>query len=167
MSYVIPIMIIALFLYAFYKKVNMYDSFVFGGKSACKLVVTTLPYIVAVFIMIEIFSASGLNTILANTLQPLFNVLGIPNEVTGLILIKPFSGSGSIAVLEQIICTHGPNSYITRCACAIVGSSEAIFFVSSVYFAKTKVKKFGLLIVIALLSNFVAAVVACNICKII
>lgn len=167
MSYVIPIMMIALLLYAIYKKVNVYDTFVFGGKSACELVLSTLPYIIAVFIMIEVFSASNLNAILANILQPLFNIFGIPNEVIGLILIKPFSGSGSIAVLEQIICTYGPNSYITSSACAIVGSSEAIFFVSSVYFAKTKVKKFGPMIFIALLSNFVGAIVACNICKII
>ena len=58
-----------------------------------------------------------------------------------MVLIKPFSGSGSIAYLNEIIKNYGADSYITRCACVCFGSSETVFYISAVYFAKTKSKK--------------------------
>ena len=165
MNYIIPVLILAVLIYAVYKKVNIYNSFVFGAKSSIQLVLDILPNIVAIFIAIEIFSASGLNNMLQQILSPIFKLFGIPKELTELILIKPFSGSGSIAALTNIFSKYGVDSYLARTACAIVGSGEAIFFVSSVYFVKTKVKKLGNIIPIALLSNFVGACVACLICR--
>ena len=161
-SYLIPIIILSLLLYSIYKKVNVYECFVFGAKKSMQLVVSTLPYVIAIFILIEMFSASGLNNVLSHLLAPILRVFGIPQEISGLIIIKPFSGSGSIAMLENIITKYGTSSYITKCACVTVGSSEAVFYVSSVYFAKTKVCKFGIVIPIALLSNFIGIVVGCN-----
>ena len=166
-SYLIPVIALSLVLYGAYKKVNVYDCFVFGAKSSMQLIVSTLPNLIAIFILIELFSASGLSDMLNTALSPIFSALGIPKQLTGLVLIKPFSGSGSIAMLQNIFSVYGVDSYLARCASAIVGSSEAIFYVSSVYFVKTNVKKFGIVIPICLFANFVGAVVACNICKII
>ena len=164
-SYLIPIGILSLLLYSIYKKVNVYECFVFGAKNSIQLVISTLPYIMAIFILIEVFSASGLNALLSQTLSPILKLFGIPQEISGLIIIKPFSGSGSIVMLDNIITKYGTDSFITKCACVTVGSSEAIFYVSSVYFAKTKVCKFGIVIPIALVSNFLGVVIGCNVCR--
>ena len=164
-SYIVPIIIVVTLLYGAYKKINIYNAFVFGAKSSLQLVFETMPYIVAVFVMIEVFSASGLNNILSTILQYPLQLIGIPKELIGLVVIKPFSGSGSIAMLSNIFSQYGVDSYLGRCASAIVGSSEAIFYVVSVYFVKTKVKKFGLIIPIAIIANLVGASVACIVCK--
>ena len=166
-AYIIPVLIISLIVYACVKKVNAYDTFVYGAKTSFDLILTSLPYIVAIFIVLEVFTASGLSKIVANFLSPLFSIFGIPSELCELILIKPFSGCGSLAVLENVFTTYGVDSYLARAGCAIAGSSEAIFYVTAVYFSSTKVKKFRYAIPVALISNFFGAVVACAICRII
>ena len=165
-SFIIPIFIILLISYSVIKRKNAYSSFVFGAKSSFDLVLTSFPYIVAIFIAIELFTVSGLSTILGNVLAPIFGVLGIPNELIELVLIKPFSGCGSLAVLEKIFSTYGVDSYLARAGCAIAGSSEAIFYITAVYFSGTNVKKFSYGIPVAIISNLLAVITACLICKI-
>jgi len=166
-SYIIPFFIIFVLVYACFKKVNAYDSFVFGSKTSFDLILTSLPYLVAIFIALEIFKESGLSQLLSTILSPVFGIFGIPSELNELILIKPFSGCGALAVLENIFTTYGPDSYLARAGCCVAGASEAIFYVTAVYFSKTNIKKFSYAIPIALLANFIGTVVACNICKII
>lgn len=166
-SYIIPSLIIALVVYSFVKKKNAYNDFVFGAKTSFDLILISFPYIVAIFIAIEVFEASGLSDYLASLLKPALNLVGIPSELIPMVLIKPFSGCGSLAVLENIFINYGADSYLARAGSAIAGSSEAIFYVSAVYFSKTKVTKFGLAIPIALFANLISAIVACAICKII
>lgn len=165
-SYIIPFFIIFILAYACIRKVNAYNSFVFGAKGAFDLILTSAPYIVAIFIALELFKVSGLSTALSKILSPIFGFLGIPSELNEMILIKPFSGCGSLAVLENIFTTYGADSYLARAGCCIAGSSEAIFYVSAVYFSKTNIKNFSYAIPVSLIANFVGAVVACNICKI-
>ena len=138
-SYIIPSLIIALVVYSFVKKKNAYNDFVFGAKTSFDLILISFPYIVAIFIAIEVFEASGLSDYLASLLKPALNLVGIPSELIPMVLIKPFSGCGSLAVLENIFINYGADSYLARAGSVIAGSSEAIFYVSAVYFSKTKV----------------------------
>ena len=165
-AYILPVIIISLVVYASVKKVNVYNTFVFGAKSSFDLVLMSLPYIVAIFMIVEIFSVSGLSKLLASALSPVFGIFGIPGELTELILIKPFSGCGSLAVLENIFITYGADSYLARAGCAIAGASEAIFYVTAVYFVQTNVTKFRYAIPVSLIANFVGCIVACNICRV-
>ena len=116
--------------------------------------------------MCELFEVSHLSALLIKWLSPVFSFLGIPPELTKLVLIKPFSGSGSLAYLSEIIKTYGADSYIARCACGCFGSSETVFYISAVYFAGIKVKKLALPIVCVLVATLVSTVVACLICRI-
>lgn len=166
-AYIIPFLIICLVVYSTFKKNNTYFSFVYGAKTSFDLVLTSFPYLVAIFIVVELFSASGLSEILGTVLSPVFGLFGIPSELNELILLKPFTGCGSLAVLENIFLKYGADSYLARAGCAIAGSSEAIFYITAVYFSQTKVKKFSYGIAVALISNFLGVVAACLICKII
>ena len=166
-SYLIPVLIIALVVYSIFKRKNAYSSFVYGAKSSFDLVLTSFPYIVAIFIVVELFSVSGLSAILGKLLSPLFTLLGIPTELTELILLKPFTGCGSLAVLENIFLTYGVDSYLARVGCAIAGSSEAIFYITAVYFSQTKVKNFSYGIPVAIIANLTGVITACLICKVI
>lgn len=165
-NYIIPIFIISIIVYSVIKRKNAYQSFVFGAKTSFDLVLTSFPYIVAIFVAIELFSASGLSALMAQGLSPALNAVGIPSELGELILLKPFSGCGSLAMVENIFAKYGVDSYLARSASCIAGSSEAIFYISAILFSKTKVKKFAYAIPVALLANFISAIVGCAICRV-
>ncbi|MDD4210903.1 MAG: spore maturation protein [Clostridia bacterium] len=166
-SYIIPAIVLILFFYALIKRVNTYNSFVDGAKKSLQLVFDIFPYIIAIFIMVELFRTSGFSLILSEFLAPAFNLIGIPKELIELVLLRPFTGSGSLALLNEIYTTYGVDTYIGRAASVVMGSSETVFYVSAVYFAKTSVKKLGYAIPVALLASLVGAIVACLICRVI
>lgn len=164
-SLLIPLLFLAAFIYAAIKRVNVYDSFVEGIKKAPPLLLSIFPYIAATLIMIEIFDASGLTDLFTKLLSPVFSLLGIPEEIIKLVLLKPFSGSGSTALLNEIITAYGADSYISRCACCCYGSSETIFYVGAVYFSSCRKKNLALPIIISLFSSLLSVVFACFICR--
>ena len=166
MRYVIPAIFIAVFCFAAIKRVNVFSSFTRGVGEAGRFVLSLIPLLLAVFVMCELFERSHLSDALSNLLAPLFTFLGVPKELSKLILIKPFSGSGSLAYLTEIIQTHGADAYISRCACVLYGSSETVFYISVIYFAKCKQKKRALPIILILSATFVSTVIACLLCRI-
>ena len=166
-AYILPILLIGLFIYANIKKVNTYQVFVDGAKSSLNLIFDIFAYIVSIFVIIELFSVSGLSTYFSKMLAPILNFFGIPVELGELIIVKPFSGSGGLGLLVKVFEAYGVDSYVSRCACVILGSSETVFYVSAVYFSKTSVKKLGFAIPIALLCTFVSIIIGCALCRVI
>ena len=166
-EYILPVLIILILLYGLIKKKNIYNAFVGGAKSSFDLVLTSMPYIVGIFVAVEIFNISGLSVYFADLVSPFFEFVGIPRQLSQLVILKNFTGCGSLAVLEDIFLTYGADSYIARCGCCIAGCSEAIFYITAVYFSKTKVTKFRYAIPVGVFANFIGAIVSCLICKII
>jgi len=164
--YIIPVLILIIFVYAFIKKVNTYKSFVAGAREAIKFCIDILPFVCTILIAIQLLSMSGLLDYLVILLGPVFEWFGIPRDLTAFIILRPFSGSGSIALFEEIVRTHGPDSYITRVASVIAGSSETIFYISVVYFSKTNIKKLGYAIPVALFCTMLTAVLAALVVKV-
>ena len=165
-AYILPILFILLFIYCIYKRLNTYDHFVKGAKGAIKLVVDIFPFIASIMIAVALLRVSGINSWLTQLLSPIFNALGVPPELTELVLLRPFTGSGSYALLEDVLVTYGADSYISRCACVIMGCSETIFYVATVYFSQTKVKKLLYAIPVALLCSTVGTILACLLCRV-
>lgn len=166
-AYIIPAIFIAIFCYAKSKRVPTYDTFVKGAKKALPLAFDIFPYIATIMIAVALLRESGATAMLANWLSPVFNFLGIPTQLVELVLLRPFTGSGSYALLNDVFLQYGADSYISRCACVILGCSETIFYVSAVYTSQTKVKKLLYAIPVALICALVGSVVACLLCKVI
>lgn len=166
MALIIPAVFLLVFGFALFKKVRIYDEFSQGVKEAVNFTISLIPCLASIFMMCEVFEASGLSDGLTKLLSPVFGFLGIPPELTKLVLIKPFSGSGSIAYLNEIISEYGADSYITRCACVCFGSSETVFYISAVYFAGLKVKKLTMPIIAVLIATLLSTIVACLLCRI-
>lgn len=164
--YIIPVLFLFVFVFSLFKKVNTYDTFVDGAKGAIKLVVSIFPYIATIMIAVTLLRASGLTYYLSLALNPVFSFCGIPTELCELLLLRPFTGSGSFALLKDVFVTYGADSYISRCACVILGSSETIFYVTTIYLSQTKVKKLLYAIPVALIASFIGSVVACLLCRI-
>ncbi|MBE5750278.1 MAG: spore maturation protein [Clostridiales bacterium] len=163
-KYIIPALFVLIFAYSFVKKVKPYDAFTEGAKSAIPFAMSVFPYLASIFVLTELFEASGLSDAVSRLVSPLFNLLGIPKELTKLVLIKPFSGNGALAILSEIYTQYGVDSYLSRCASVIYGSSETVFYVAAVYFAGAKTKNLTLPIIISLIASFASCVFACFIC---
>ncbi len=166
LALLIPTIFLVSFLFAICRKVKVYDSFTQGMKGAIPLIVSIFPYIAAVTMLSKLLEVSGLGARLAELLSPFFQSLGVPKELAPLILIKPLSGSGSIAVISDILEIYGVDSYIARCACVLYGSSETVFYIGAVYFAGIKRKRLHVALWIALLSYFLSIIVCCAVCQI-
>lgn len=162
----IPAIFMLSFAYAAYKKVKIYDSFTTGIKGAVPLVLSIFPYIAAVTMLCKLLEVSGLEAKLTEWLSPLFSFTGIPAEISSLVLIKPLSGSGSIAVLTRIIERYGVDSYAARCACVAYGTSDTIFYIGAVYFAGIKRQKLTAALIISLVSYLLAVIFSCFLCRI-
>ena len=165
-SYFIPVIFLLIIIYAVIKKVKPYDAFTDGVKKAIPFAVSVFPYLVSIFVLTELFEASGLSDFFTKILSPVFSFLGIPTELTKLVLVKPFSGSGSLALLSEIYTNFGVDSYLSRTASVIYGSSETVFYIAAVYFSQAKGIKLIKPIVISLVASFISIVFACFICKI-
>ena len=162
---IIPTLIAFVLIYALIKGVDSYSSFVEGAKGSLPLIVGLLPYMIAMFVAVELFRNSGLAEYLSKFLAPAFKLLGLPSELCELILIRPFSSNAGYVLLKDIFSRYGVDSYIGKCASVIMGSSDTIFYVSSIYFSCTRVKKTGFAVPIALVCNLVCCVLSCFCCK--
>lgn len=164
--YIIPVFIVFILIYSLIKKINAYDSFVGGAKQAVDLCINTFPYLVAIFSIVELLQTSGLSSLISNLASPVFNFFGIPSELTEFLIIRPFTGSGSIGMLSNLFSLYGPDSYIAKCACVIMSCSETTFYVVAVYFSTTKIKKLRYVIPVCLISAFIGSIIACAFCRI-
>lgn len=164
-TWAIPVIIVIIPLYAFFKGVSVYDTFVEGAVDGFHTVVKIIPYLVAMMVAINILRASGALELLTHMATPLLKVLHVPEEVFPLVLLRPLSGSGSMAYVNHIFINHGPDSLLGKMASTIVGSSETTFYVVAVYFGAVGIQNSRYAIPLGLLADvvgFLAAVFICN-----
>jgi spore maturation protein B len=160
-SYIIPVIFLTVLVLSAVKKKNAYNAFIDGSRSAINLMTGVFPYLLTIMMAVEVFKASGASGVIADFISPVMHFFGIPKELTELMLIRPLSGAGSLGILENIFATYGADTYVGRCAAVIYGSSETVFYISTIYFSQSKVKKLGPAIPIALLATFIGNVIGC------
>lgn len=163
---IIPLIVTSIILSGFIKKVPLYDCFVEGAKEGLKSSVKVIPPLIAIFLAIGLFRKSGSMDLIVRLLSPIGNLMGVPEELMPLFIIKPISGSASLAVLKDIIVSNGPDSFIGRVAATMMGSAETIVYTMAVYFGAVGIKNSRHTLPSALVSHLagtIASVVACSI----
>ncbi|WIF95941.1 spore maturation protein [Caminicella sporogenes] len=163
----IPAMITIIIFHGYIKGVNLYDAFVEGASEGFKTSVKIMPYLVAIFIAIGIFKESGALEIFSNILLLPGRIIGIPKEIIPLVILKPISGSGSLAMVKDIVNTYGADSFIGRVASTMMGSSETIFYTMALYFGAIGIKNSRHTLICGLMAHLAGVVSAVMICKII
>lgn len=140
-SFVVPIIILTVLIYGIKKNVNVYDSFLEGAKSSFEIILSIFPSILAMILGVNIFINSGLINVIFEVLRPVFNVIKVPVEIIPMALMRPISGSSSLAILNNILSSFGPDSLIGRISSIIQGSTDTTFYVISLYFGSIGIKK--------------------------
>ena len=121
--------------------VDMYSAFLTGAEKGMRSALNLLPALCGMLLMLGLVNASGVTELLTRLLTPVTNALRLPAEVTPMILLRPLTGSGSLAALESIYELCGPDSRAGRIASVLMGSSETVFYTMTVYLAAAGVKK--------------------------
>lgn len=161
----IPFMITIILAHGYIKGVRLYDVFVEGAQEGFKTAIKIIPYLIAIFLAIGIFKESGALNIFSRVLAPMGKLVGLPKEVIPLALLKPISGSGSLAMVKEIINTYGPDSLIGRIASTMMGSSETIFYTMAIYFGAIGIKNSRHTLLCAMISHIAGVIAAVVICK--
>ena len=139
--FVIPLMLVGFPLYGLYKRVPVYESFVEGAKEGFQVAVRIIPYLVAILFAVAMFRASGAMDALARLLSPVLEPLGFPAEVLPMAIIRPLTGSGSAAIVVDMINRYGEDSIYVKMASVMFGSTETTFYVIAVYFGAINIRK--------------------------
>ncbi|MEG1559431.1 MAG: spore maturation protein [Clostridia bacterium] len=158
MNMILPLLLAALVVYSLIKGVSVYDSFVKGAMDALPIILKILPFMATMMIALNVFRDSGVLTFLMNLCAPTFSTLGVPSELVPLIILRPFSGSASMALLNDIFKQTGPDSFASFAGAIIIGSTETIFYTVSLYFGSVGIKKTRHAIPTALLSGLFGVV---------
>ena len=159
-GYALPLIILSILLFGMWKRQSVFDEFLGGAKEGLQSVVNILPTLVGLLVGIGIFRASGAMDFLIGILTYPASLVGMPPEVIPLGLLRPLSGGGSLALVSDIMSTHGPDSFIGNLASVMMGSTETTFYVIAVYFAATKVTQIRFALAAALLVDVACVLIA-------
>ena len=157
---VIPLLLLGTAAWALYRKVNVFEAITTGAAEGLGTVVKVFPNLVCLLTAVYMLRASGAMEAFAVLLAPVFNLFGIPPETAPLMVVRPISGSGALAVGAELIEAHGPDSLIGRTAAVMLGSTETTFYIIAVYFGSVGIQKTRHAIPAALAADAAGFVVA-------
>ena len=150
----------ALALYGALRGVDVFAAMTEGIAEGLRVLLRIFPAVAALLTAVYALRASGALDALTGLLAPIFRLLGIPVETAPLVLLRPISGSGALAVAGDIMARYGPDSLAGRTAAVMPGSTETTFYVIAVYFGAAGVKKTRWAIPAALCADFTGFVLS-------
>jgi spore maturation protein SpmA len=163
-TWLIPILISALLIFGYLRGVKIYEALTDGAKEGFTTTVRIIPFMVAIFVAIGMFRASGAMDIMITVLSPLTSAVGMPAEALAMALMRPLSGSGAFGLMSEII-KQSPNSFLADLVSVIQGSTETTFYVLAVYFGAVGIRRTRHALPAALCADVAgisAAVLICN-----
>lgn len=161
----IPLMIIIIVATGFKEKKKVYDIFLKGATATIEIVFKLYPTLLALFLAIGLLRESGIIEFITKLLLPITSLIGMPSEIVPLALIRPISGSSSIAVATDIMKNYGVDSKIGLMSSIIMGATETTIYTIAVYTSCCGIKKIKYVLVASLIGDLVGIMTAIFICK--
>lgn len=159
-DYIIPILILVIVMFGLIRRVPIFDTFVKGAKDGLTATYSISASLIGLVTAVVMLKSSGALDMIINFLSPLANLIKIPEQLIPLMLLKPVSGSGSTALLTQILSDNGVNSFCGRAAAVIAGSTETTFYAITVYYGSVGVKNIRHTLAAALLADIASMMTA-------
>ena len=161
----IPFLLSFFPVYASTRGVKVYEEFVEGAKEGFNVILRIIPFLVAMLVAIGMFKGAGGIDLLTRLLTPVLAPLHFPPDLLPLALMRPLSGSATLALLADIVHRLGPDNIVSLMAATIYGSTETTFYVAAVYFGSVGVKQTRHAIPAGLLADLVGVVASVAICR--
>jgi spore maturation protein B len=156
----IPVFVFFTVIYGFAKGVPVYDSFVSGAKDGIGIIIGIFPYVLAIFIAVKTFEASGAFDFIRKMFAIVATPFNLPPEIFSVALVKPFSNAASLGLFTEILKSTGPDSQASIMAAVIMGSAETTFYVLAVYLGAVGIKKTKYLVPVCLAADMLGIVIA-------
>lgn len=162
---VLPIIILIIISFGISEKINVYDTFLKGVKEGIKTVIKLYPTLLGIFIAVGLLRASGILDFIINIIYPIISFLNIPTEIMPLAILRPISGSASMAVATDIMNNYGVDSKIGLMVSVIMGSTETTLYTIAVYTSSVKIKNTRNILVASLIADVVGILISVIICN--
>lgn len=163
-GWLIPVLISAFLIFGYFKGVKIYETLTEGAKDGFTTAVRIIPFMVAIFVAIGMFRASGAMDIMITVLSPVTSLIGMPAEALAMALMRPLSGSGAFGIMSEIV-NQSPDSFLSFLVSTMQGSTETTFYVLAVYFGSIGIKRTRHALPAALLADAAAILASVFICN--
>jgi spore maturation protein SpmA len=155
--------IISFIILAFYKKINVYETFIDGAKDGFTIAVKIIPYLVAILVAVGVFRTCGAMDFLVGGIRDLVAFLGLDTKFVDALptaFMKPLSGSGSRGMMVETMKTLGADSFAGRLSCVFQGAADTTFYIVAVYFGSVSIKKTRYAITCGLIADLAGVIAA-------
>lgn len=151
---IVPIIILFIIFYGYIHKVNIYESYLKGCSDGFKLILNIAPTIITMVFVINVFINSNIINIVFK------NINLVSPKLISMALLRPISGNASLAVMQDIFKTMGPDSLTGFIASLLQGSTETTIYVIALYYGSVGIKKVGNTIKIGLVVDLIGIILA-------
>ena len=165
-KYSIPIIVTVIITYGLYKKIDIFDTFIVGVKDGMKMALNLFPTMFATILAVNVLVSSGIINAISNLFITFFNSIGFPVAVLPLAILRPISGSSSLAILNDILSKYGPDSFIGRVSSVMQGSTDTTIYIISMYFSSISIKKTRYALIVGLLADLISIILSVIMVKI-
>ena len=156
----LPLIILVILTTAIIRKIPVYETFIEGAKDGAKVSLNIIPYLMAIIVAISMLRASGVLESLSFIFSDMLEKLHLPSDILPLAFVRSLSGSAAIGVFSDIVANNDINSYTSKLAAIMMGSSETTFYVLTVYFGAVGIKKYRYALLTGLCADFIGIVMA-------
>ena len=161
-----PMIILLILIYGVKEKNKVFDTFLDGAKEGIEIVFKLFPTLVGIFLAVGALRSSGLIEFIVGLLSPVVEFLRFPSEIMPLALLRPISGSASMAVAVDIMQTYGVDTLTGIISSTIMGSTETTFYTIAIYTSCVGIKKTRGILFAALAADVAGMVASTIICRI-
>lgn len=161
-----PMIILIIVIYGMKERKNVFDIFLDGAKEGIKITFNIFPTLIGLFVAIGALKSSGIFDLINYIVSPILNIIHFPSELMPLAILRPISGSSSIAIATELMRNYGVDSNLGKIASTIMGSTETTLYTIAIYTSCIKIKKTRHILLAALCADLVGiitSVVVCNI----
>ena len=165
-SSAIPVVIMLIIIYGLKEKIKVFDTFLEGAKDGMEIVIKMLPTLIGIFLAVGALRNSGIIDLIITIISPVINLLEIPSQIMPLALLRPISGSASMAVAVDIMQKYGVDTLTGLITSTIMGSTETTFYTIAIYTSCVGIKRTRDILIAALAADIAGMIASIVICRI-
>ena len=150
----IPIIILLIVFYGLKEKVRVFDAFLDGGKEGIEIVCKMFPTLIGIFLAVGLLRSSGIIDLI------------VPSTIMPLAMLRPISGSASMAIAVDIMQNYGVDTLVGIITSTIMGATETTFYTIAIYTSCVGIKKTRGILFASLAADITGIIVSTIICRI-
>lgn len=160
-----PLVILIIVSRGLKERISVFDVFLKGARDGIEITIKIFPTLVGLFVAIGLLRSSGILDFITKLISPILIMFQFPGEIVPLALLRPISGSASMAVATDIMAQNGVDSFVGVVASVIMGATETTLYTIAVYSSSVRIKNTRKILIASLLADIIGVIVSIIICK--